>query len=422
MNAYYFSIIIYLYYLAYKEKLAEENLKIFSQNILKEYQKSISEYLLCTYLEDLTINSTFDLIRQNLNGWELMPEYDRKSMILDDIIDVFLIYYAIYTEKNIDSLRESIKVILGTNIFSFLNNVPGPQKVSTIESYKKFIKTIFYEDLAEGDIEDDLNRFVEILVDIYKSKEIEDAKLEALDKKEIVRYENLLNKKVVEKIIKPFKIFNLKDEENIEKFSFHRSVFADAKILEKILDEVIERLYYEFTEFLLKFLIEKHQIDYKEVLFNDENALIYLFDLIESHDIKVNTLIGYKSKFSSYEKELEFKKLEDKSNKIKTPQSSNIVVAIDSNEILINFTKCEIEIKDINLEEKFEKLEKDDKGRLLYNITNDIIIPFEREELQSLISDTQKEISLKIEYQYQVNEKISGAAITFRPKKYFETK
>lgn len=119
---------------------------------------------------------------------------------------------------------------------------------------------------------------------------------------------------------------------------------------------------------------------------------------------------------------MEFKEIESKANKIKSSQGFNILLGIDNNKILVNSIDCEVNIKDINNEDKIAGLKKNEEGQLLYNITNDIYIPFEEKELKEFIRSTEKEIIFKIRYKYHFDKEVSGAAVIFHTKKSYESK
>ncbi|MCC5910218.1 MAG: APC family permease [Clostridiaceae bacterium] len=423
VRAYHLSIIIYLYYLSYKEELVDEDLKIFSRSILEELEKSVSDYLLFTSFEGPLSNEVINMVRTNLDWWEVIPEDSVKAMLLDDVIDTFLLFYTIHTEKDVDLLKEPIQAILRADVLRFANKFTGTKKISTVDSYREFIKIIFNDDLEEDIAENDLNRLEEVLFDIYKLKEIEEGESKALDEESIILLKNSIKEKVTGSIAPIFQVLNRKKEVgDIQDGSFELHFNTDARYIKSMITQLGESAHSHFVSHILKFLIQKNQIVYKDVVFRDKKALTYLFDLIESHGINVNTLIGYKDRYYGYEKELEFKELASKSNKIKSPKLSNIVTGIDNNDILINSIECEVKIEDVDVNDKIDELEKDKDDKLLYNIANDIYIPFEKDELKKFIRNTKKNIILKIKYEYHFSKNISGVAIIFHSKKNFESK
>lgn len=300
--SYNFSIIIYLYYLAYKEKLVDEEMKIFSSKFLEGSNNFISDYLLSISFKGPLTKSIINMIRKNLDWWEMFPEFGVKTMILEGIIDTFLIFYTIYTEKNIDLLKETITSILEVNIFGAINSYTGENKTSTIDSYKGFVKKAFNADLDDNTAGDDLDRLEKVLYEIYRLTKIEEAEINLLDEGKILVLENSIKEKITESIIPKFKVLDIKeDTEEVQDGLYELKMNFDTRFIESMLAVLEETAYNYFVNHIIKLLIQEKQIICKDVVIRDTRGLVYFFDIIESNDIDINTLIGYKDRYPGYE-------------------------------------------------------------------------------------------------------------------------
>lgn len=421
LTAHYLTIIIYLFYLAKREVLVEEEQKEFAKNIFMKIRQVVSEFLLFTSFQRPLKHTIVDKVRKNLKWWEYIPE-DGKWMIMDSVIDSFLLFHTTYTDKDTVTLKESVEAIIRSNVFGFVSEYTGNKKVSVAKNYKEFIIDMYNVDnISDSDIENDLNRFENVLFGIYKDKMMEDGEKESLTTDEILRFKESIQDKIFKKVQANFEVFN-RHEEGVEyevgteEIEITTEIKKDSHSIQIMIKEFIDVVFNYFVGHIIKVLLKNKQIVYEEIYYRDKNALIKLFDLIATYNINVNTLIGYRDWYYGYEKELEFKRLEAESIQIKASKLSDIMVCVDSSKIIINSLKCKVEIVDIDFEEYKNSLEKDEEGYYLYNITNDIFLPFEEEELERLISITRKKIRIKFDYQYSFNDDISGVAVIFKSK------
>ncbi|WP_195962655.1 hypothetical protein [Clostridium tyrobutyricum] len=89
---------------------------------------------------------------------------------------------------------------------------------------------------------------------------------------------------------------------------------------------------------------------------------------------------------------------------IKISNLTKGIIALDSSKLYINVKNISIHMNKLTeneIENNILKgLEKDDRGRYLYNIMNDIYLLFDKEELLSYISNTRKKIDVDIDMEY----------------------
>ncbi len=420
LKAYHLSIIIYLYYLSYKEILASDELRTSTSSILKELEQILPDYLLTISFEEPLNSSLVKAIKTNLDWWEIFPENDAKTMVMDQVIDTFLLFYTIYTEKDVVQFKKSILSIISSNVFSFVNGYTGVNKLSALDLYKEFVNVIFNETLEQDVAENEFNRLENVLYEIYK--DIQTQAVEIISQNRLVEFEVAMEDKVNNSILPKFQVLDKEDDIDLKEGSYMLSINTSTKFLDSNLVNIGDLAYNHFLFHIINLLMSESHIIRKDIELRDKKALVYLFDLIDEYKVNVNTLIGYKDWYYGYEKEIEFKELESKSNIIKSTKTSNIIIGIDRNNISIKSINCEVKIKDVDCASIIDELDKDINGKHLYNVTNDIYIPFDEDELEKYLITTLKEIQVVIKYKFQFDDSTTGVAIVFQPKKYFERK
>lgn len=344
-----------------------------------------------------------------------MPEEEVKTLILDDCIDSFLIFTYIYGDKNTKTLKNSIQNIIGSNIFMYISSYTGKGKINSTEEYLRYVKLIHGEDVSADAVEEDFNRFENIVYEIYKMQEIKDGLSEALSDCEKVRLENELCNSIENSINSRLELFKPGNEEgSFREGLYELKINTFSRFIESNMDSKIETINEYFFRELIRCLIKEEQIIYREVGIRDKSSLNVFFELLEQLEFQGDTLIGYRDWFYGFERADEFEKMQQTLKQIKYPKMSDIILCINSSKIDIKPITCDIRINDVDLLEYKNGLEKDEEGRYLYNITNDIYLPFDESELDSLLKNTRKVINCKINYLYRFHSDRIGAAIIFK--------
>jgi hypothetical protein len=132
---------------------------------------------------------------------------------------------------------------------------------------------------------------------------------------------------------------------------------------------------------------------------------------MEYQNIKLDTLIGYRDWFYGMDKQEDFKIFENKMNKIKVDGINNLVLAVDSSNLYLNVVDVEINIEKLTEEEMLASADLNGEGKYLYNITNDIYLPFEKSELVEYLSNSKRVIKVSLSLEYGFNESNIGVGI-----------
>lgn len=121
-------------------------------------------------------------------------------------------------------------------------------------------------------------------------------------------------------------------------------------------------------------------------------------------------MIGYKSWFYGQKKEKQFRLFEKNCKLIKSANNSNVLIGVDSRLVYFNINKLNIKIEKMNLDD-FPDIKKDTNDNYLYNITNDIYIPFSKRELEQYINDTKRKVIFELDYNFGFLDDIIGVGI-----------
>jgi hypothetical protein len=402
-SKYIFAIIIYLYYLAVKEILVSDELKRFAYKLLDDNKNFISNFII-TSGYNFKVNKDFtNDIKSQISSWEIFPEKEAKWCIMDGVLDEFFLFYILSIEYEISSLIEALKLFISDVEFSFYNSYVGKLKEQTIENYEKFL-TLFY---SRGNSKEESTRSVEKLenaiASIYKISELSKVVQAEVDDALIEKVRINMERYVSEDIEKNIKIFNKRPSSILNnKEMVFRSETYTKYLVGKETETVLRR--YVTTNFIKNVIrLIYPKIIIENVMYNDKTMLIKLFDLVASVNVKLDTLIGYKSMFFRMEREDEFKKFESEMFQIKSDMINNIVIAIDSSELFVHLLNVEIRIEKFSEEEILKNAKMNEEGKYLYNITNDIYLPFEKEELIKYFSHARRRIIVATNIEYGFN-------------------
>ena len=144
---------------------------------------------------------------------------------------------------------------------------------------------------------------------------------------------------------------------------------------------------------------------------NDKNILVRFFELYYSLGFKTDTLIGYRDYFYGIDDIDKFRKFEENKIKLKGVYSSNCIITIDSRKLYFNIDSIFVEIKKLDIDEICKELDQNEKGEYMYNITNNIYIPFTKEELKIYLDNTRRYITIKANIEYSIKDRCIGSAI-----------
>lgn len=411
-NNFIFIIIIYIYYLSEKENLVNDNLKNKIIKFRRDNIRDISDFIYINNIENDVNKNDIKAIKETLSKWEYMPEDSAKYLVMDSCVDLFLIMSTMYLEKHIDFLKKRLEPIILGNSFLFVNQYTGIKGRELKEEYTRFVKNFFGKEISEDEATNDIIRFESVLYELYRLEELKEGREKAISHEKLYAIKKQLKESIEHLIYNDISIFsNQTSEEETKEDIFEFTISTYTDFIESNSESDASIIRSAFIRYILRMFMREKQVINKEINFRNKNILTEFFNLVENAPYELNTLIGYRDWFYGYEGESRFKEIENSSNKINIPELSNIVVYIAGGRFSIEIIDVDVHIEELDTKSFMAKLKRDDEGKYLYNITNDIYLPFGELELKELIELTRKQIIVKIPYRYSFAGKSIGVAI-----------
>lgn len=411
---YIFITIIYLYYIALKENLVNADQKVFANKLFEELKNDLSAFMIMYDINSINVEF-IENITNRISGWEVLPIKGAKFLFLDKVIEEFFLFYILANQNDINELIKDLNSLITDREFIFYDTYAGKNKEKTIKKYEKFLSLFYSRGNNQENSIETIEKFESALIYIYKITEIRKSK--QVSDFEIERLKFNIRTSITSDLENKIKVFNNKRPKKILNFS--QEILRVITYTVHLNDEneyIRKNMSISLVE-VIKHLIDK-KVTYKEIFYNNKEMLNEFFLLVESSDIQVDTLVGYRNYFYGMERQEDFKILESKMNQIKVDGINNIVLAIDSSSFFLNLIDVEVRIDKLTEEEMLQDATLNDEGKYLHNITNDIYLPFEKEELIEYLSSAKRiiKISLNLEYGFNCNEIVSNIGVGIKIK------
>ena len=102
---------------------------------------------------------------------------------------------------------------------------------------------------------------------------------------------------------------------------------------------------------------------------------------------------------------------------LKYPGGFNLYFILDGRAIEFSVSNIQVKYKDVSSDEILKNCKRGQDGKLQYNITNDIYIPFEENEVIEYVRNTQKVITVDVDIAYRITGEKIGAGFQIVPRK-----
>lgn len=405
---------IYLYYVACREDLLEEteSQKIAKQ-ILEENHNNIEALLYHINLSDF-ISKNLSFVKNQMQMWEVMPHKSAKFVMMDTVINDFFVFTALYKYWNNDQITEIIVSLFGDQTFSiftyYFSNNNDNTFITLIKQYDSLFfglgDPVFYQQKSE--------LLKDILSEKYKREEIASGKENEVTDVTRIRFEKNIEEAFQDKLKENSYLFDSELEDNKEythhkiclcEFGLPSSFINDPKLDDYIIDFIHSALINAYIDGL------KNTLRVEKVEYNDRTKQKTLIKLIKDMGINADTFIGNHDMFWGEEDKYMLKNFTDNMKQIKFPDGYNHFYLIDHKLVHCNLSDFSVEFNDLSQKDIDQMCEKDDNGKLLYNITNDIFIPFDQVELEEHIHRTRKIIRLYAQIHYRIESDKVGAGM-----------
>ena len=138
----------------------------------------------------------------------------------------------------------------------------------------------------------------------------------------------------------------------------------------------------------------------------------YLVDTIAQNAIDVDVVVGDKNKkWNEDDKTLLFNVIQTASE-LRFPHMNNYYFVLDSKLIEFSMSNFKVEFSDVELDELSDNIKKDESGRIEYNITNQLFVPFDEAELKEYLHNIKRKVKITADIKYRISKDCVGAGIS----------
>lgn len=404
---YYLAIDCYLYYLSEKESpnCVDISLKNAAKQFLEDTRVvNLNEYLFSkierSVLEYIDLEND---LQQMLQKCEWFPKYsDCKTMIMENVVREFYIFMQTIMNNNYRYKKNNFK--LSESPFVYANQFLEGNEIHTKENLKRFY--ILFQgqsNNADREVEKMYLDLEGYLKTVYRNNEMKEAEEEQKKYVENVDEESIINN-MQEKVNKHLKSvvseLNIKSSEKNIKWTAKFNLLNCNLFTEMINNDVVDSMYSDIIGSLcaniINELFKKNLIN--KVLRADFKDDVEFLSFLKEKNIK--TLIGseYVFKNSDYRNEDKFKTFFDDLQCIFYGFYQSGGVALKDNSVKVNIKNVKISIRPVSL--SADKYTPDENDIISYNVTNDIIIPFHKDEFMVYINNKRKLLNISIEVEF----------------------
>jgi hypothetical protein len=399
-----FLFIIYIYYLSLKEKLANEKQKKCADQILREWKNEIGDVL-------FTVRFKFDSnfidkefiknICSYIHRWEIFPKDEVKFCIIENVVNEFFLFFTLSDEYNIDVLIKKLEIIVKDNELMYYNIFAGKRKEITQQDYERYLELFHCREKNKENSIEAIAKFENALIKIYKFSAINQVKQSKPCAKMMEQFGITLKNNLISNIKKKIEILTTIEPEKTMYYFEQRELRINLPRFDNIIEtEYIQKKIEAYFIKAIEHLIHK-VVKYKEVHLNDENILNDFFMLVEtSSDIDFDTIIGYRNWFYGMAREEDFKNFENKMKQIKSDRINDIILAINSKLFYFNLIDIEVRVDKLTEDEMLDSASITEEGKYLFNITNEIFLTCEKNELIEYLSNAWRKIVVYIKIEY----------------------
>lgn len=409
----------YLYYLAAREKIEfGEKAQANARMIIQENRQAISYFY--EYMDVLdTVRTHREFFYSTLSRWELMNEGEVKWMIMQHVIDDFLLFTACAKHWDKTSISEVVGVVAKDGMFSLYNRYFPQNKASNISK----LLTEFMSLFCTGAIREDFSTTkLEMLHDIFNEKYMQEALRESqnqqVDNEAIREYAERLQMSVAGYAENNFAMFRFYTCEITEKLPITvepainvismripHAIIKDNTLLSDLQNSMTEQMMLAFLHRIIGHL------DFEKVKYDRRDKQKTLIDMVEGLPIVPDVVIGERDTFWLESDQKMLQKYTNGMRHLEYPGGYNYYFIIDSSKIGFSIENIRISYANEEVESILARCEMREDGKYLLNITNDIFIPFSKDDLIKYVHDTEKVLTLSADIKYRIRAAKVGAGM-----------
>lgn len=412
-------ILIYLYYLASREKSSDEKLdkiKNFSSLMLSENVRICANYLHRYMRNDsYSIKIDFMIIQNQINNWEFMPGKKAKWLVLEDVVNDYFIWSLLNVHFDNSSLYKSINEIIKGYEFKFYDRYIGPNdQQRLINEYRVFNHYFLNEKSSDIKTESQYGRLQIALRQLYKNSIIDQGKSDPITETKVTDFiqsaKIVLDSQISAVFGKFPKIDNESEDTTITKTVSITPIEIDSSYMDSMfISELFVEYFYQGSISILS-LIVSDEISLLTIADSADDKLTSFFKEIKIID-RIDTIIGNPNYFYADKEYDNYMKLIQDKFTLFQSFDTNSLVAINSQKLSIAIKDLKIEIVDFPEQEIEDRASLDGEGNYMFNVTNDIFLPFSKSELHDYFHNTRKKMIVSANISYSINHPPIGAGI-----------
>ena len=409
--------IIYLYYLSCRESAVKG--KALQQNAqeLLDKNKSIITTFLDHNLSLATVTSSqYSFIQSLLNRWEYMEEGCAKWMIIDSVVADFFILAGLFRYWDRKDIFDIINAVVQTSTFSFYSRYFPDSKFQPLRSMASEFVKMFFPYMSDEMVLEKLYLLKDIFDEKYKTETLIEGAENSITQEQL----NKLSADVMAEInsivgrcplLKSFGYYEETDtiiENNdillastvIPNFILQDNDYM--RFLREYLEyRILSAFFGSFKEYLTIRALDYECADKQETLIR----------LLNESGVNANIVASSRDVFWEERHRELLKEYTEKMAKIKLPDNANGCYLMDST--LVRFLLHDIEVKfeDLTWEEIEQDCNKTDDGKFEFKVTNNLYVPFEKEELQEHFAKTRKKLLVYGSIKYKQPSSSVGVGI-----------
>lgn len=407
-------ILIYLYYLSLKEELATPKQKTYATEIAHNNKSAFQSFILWLQERPSDISSEFvEEISSIIKSWEVYQLGKGKFAMMDYVVQEFFVFNFLAGEYEINRLINLLSMLAKDMEFSYFTRFVGSNKARTQKTYEAFLKMFGLEEVVREKASETMEKFESALISVYKTAETNKVNIiPPINNAEIEKMIETIQNEIAHElnsIISPFKNNMPKNTMKLD-WDFSRIIFTERCLDTQSVESIRKDIKSHLIQSLARMIFKNAAVE--TVRADDKNMLDVFFSLVESSDVNLNTLIGYRSWFHGFARKEDFTVFESKMKKVRDETVNNIVFAIDERLLYVNHVNVEIRVDPLTDKEIIESAEHRD-GKYFYTVTNDIKLPYNKEELIEHVSKLRRIIRARItcDYGYSTDSNIGVGII-----------
>lgn len=406
-------VLVYLYYLACRESLVDDERKTAAQEIIKSNIVTIKNFFSRVNFVKATSNY-LDYCRKLMKMWEIMPEKGAKTMVFDRVINDFFILATLEHCWSEDDLMHVLCEISPDSSFSLYSSYFSGEN----DEYVKELLTNFRRHLLDDEETKKIDGKIDMLRNVLYKKYKKDELAEGIEEEITPELESNFKrciKETVESILLEHShllddVDVISDDYKVEKLCVLSMTLPNLIInSETLYNGIYDDIKSAIIISLLRVFSENIILD--SISYKERDIQEKFIQLVKVSNINGDTYIGNRDIFWTEDNKYLLKEFVTNMEKITTSFGYNQMYIIDSSAFCFNVSNITVEFENLSEEEIEGQCRKDEDGKLMYNVTNDIYIPFEKEELKEHLNRIIKKVKINATVAYKTTKNVIGAGI-----------